>query len=146
MIVVADASVLVGELLRERGRALILHTDLHVAVAEHQWSESDHELRRRLDILSSKGRISEQRRSELEEFISALLDAGAIEVVAHDAYAHLEAVARRRVPRDPNDWPTVALALVLDAAILTGDHDFLGCGCPTWTVETLLAELAESEE
>ena len=26
------------------------------------------------------------------------------------------------------------LALVLDAGILTGDHDFLGCGCPTWTV------------
>jgi hypothetical protein len=32
--------------------------------------------------------------------------------------------------------------IVLDAAILTGDHDFLGCGCATWTVETLLAEPA----
>jgi predicted nucleic acid-binding protein len=99
-IVVADASVLVGELLRERGRA------------------------------------------ELEDGISGLVDVGAIEIVAHDAYAHLEPVARRRVPRDPNDWPTVALALLLDAAILTGDHDFLGCGCPTWTIDTLLAELA----
>jgi len=142
VIVVADASVLVGELLRERGRALILHTDLHVAVAEHQWNEADHELHRRLGILSGKGRISDERRSELEDSIRGMVDTGAIEIVTHDAYAHLKAVALRRVPRDPNDWPTVALALLLDAAILTGDHDFLGCGCPTWTVETLLAELA----
>jgi PIN domain len=56
MIVVADASVLVGESLRKRGRELFLHPELH-------------------------------------------------------------------------------------AAILTGDHDFLGCGCPTWTVETLRREL-----
>jgi hypothetical protein len=39
------------------------------------------------------------------------------------------------------NWPTVALAIVVDAAILTGDRDFLGCGCPTWTVETLTHEL-----
>jgi hypothetical protein len=31
--------------------------------------------------------------------------------------------------------------MVLDAGILTGDTDFLGCGCPTWTVETLRAGL-----
>jgi predicted nucleic acid-binding protein len=55
----------------------------------------------------------------------------------------LEAIARRRIPRDPNDWPTVALAIALNAGILTNDCDFLGCGCPTWTVETLRAELAE---
>ena len=53
--------------------------------------------------------------------------------------ATVPAVARRRVPRDPNDWPPVALAL--DAAILTGDQDFLGCGRPTWTVDTLRTEL-----
>lgn len=70
MIVVVDASVLVAELLRKRGRELLAH------------------------------------------------------------------------PRDPNDWATVALALTLASGILTGDSDFLGCGCPTWTVETLLQELS----
>jgi predicted nucleic acid-binding protein len=143
VIIVADASVLVGELLRERGRMLISDTELHVAVAEHQWSEAEHELRRRLSILSEKGRITGERRSELEDDIRVLVDVGAIEIIAQDAYRHLETVARRWVPRDPNDWPTVALALLLDAAILTGDHHFLGCGCPTWTVETLLVELTE---
>ncbi len=99
MIVVADASVLVAELLRQRGRALFARPDLRVVVAEEQWNETEHE--------------------------------------------HQEAVARRRVPRDPNDWPPVALALALDVGILTRDQDFLGCGCPTWTVETLRAELGE---
>jgi hypothetical protein len=33
MIVVADASVLVGELLRKRGRELFLHRALHIVVA-----------------------------------------------------------------------------------------------------------------
>lgn len=146
MIVVADASVLVGELLRARGRALIRQTELQVVVAEHQWSETQYELRRRLDILAGGDRITADQRSELEEAIRGLVQAGAIEIVHHDAYRHLEGLARRRIPRDQNDWPTVALALLLDAAILTGDHDFLGCGCPTWTVDTLLAELTEAAE
>ncbi|MGH3168433.1 MAG: PIN domain-containing protein [Trebonia sp.] len=63
-----------------------------------------------------------------------------MEVIPRTFYEHMERAARRRVPRDPNDWAPVALALALGAAILTGDHDLLGCGCPTWTVETLLAE------
>jgi hypothetical protein len=45
MIVAADASVLVGELLRERGRQLLLHPSLHVVVAEDQWEEAEHEPR-----------------------------------------------------------------------------------------------------
>jgi PIN domain len=49
--------------------------------------------------------------------------------------------ARVRKHLHQRDWPTVALAMVLNAGILTGDNDFLGCGCPTWTVETLRAEL-----
>lgn len=142
MILVADASVLVGELLRQRGRDLLAHTELHVVVAEHQWGETEHELQRRLTVLSERGRITAERRTELEEDIRRFVEVGAIEVISRSAYEHLEVLARRRVPRDPNDWPTVALAVVLDAGILTGDGDFLGCGCPTWTVETLMEELA----
>ncbi len=69
------------------------------------------------------------------------IETRAIEVVPRDTYATLEQAATERVPRDQRDWPTVALAVVLDAGILTGDNDFLGCGCPTWTVETLRGEL-----
>lgn len=57
-------------------------------------------------------------------------------------YQPFEATARRRIPRDPDDWPTVALAIALEAGVLTNDYDFFGCGCPTWAVDTLRAELA----
>jgi predicted nucleic acid-binding protein len=75
-------------------------------------------------------------RQDIEDVIDA------IEVVPRHDFQHRVSVARRRIPRDPNDWPTVALALALGADILTNDHDFLGCGCPTWTFETLSLELA----
>jgi len=141
VIVVADASVLVGELLRKRGRELVLEPDLRVFVAEHQWEETEHELSRRLDILESHERLTAEQRIALEQAVSDLVETRAIEVVPSDTYASLEQVATERVPRDERDWPTVALAIALDAGILTGDNDFLGCGCPTWTVETLRREL-----
>lgn len=85
------------------------------------------------------------QRHVLQRSVRRLIDSRALEVAPREAYAALQATALRRVPRDARDWPTVALAIVLDAAILTGDRDFLGCGCPTWTVETLTHEL-ESQE
>jgi hypothetical protein len=101
----------------------------------------EHELSGRLEILESRGIFTGTQREALEQSVRGLIDVRAIEVAPRDTYAALEATALRRVPRDPRDWPTVALAIVLDAAILTGDNDFLGCGCPTWTVETLRREL-----
>ncbi len=141
MIVVADASVLVAELLRERGRALLAHSGLRVVVAEEQWAETEHELERRVLAIVRQGRLSPAQAKVLHDAVHDLFDERVIEVIPRVFYQHMEQVARRRVPRDPRDWPPVALALVLDAGILTGDHDFLGCGCPTWTVETLREEL-----
>ena len=126
MIVVADASVLVGELLRRRGRELLLHPALRVVVAEDQWEETQHELARRLDVMESAGRLAAGGRQVLEDGVRSMIDTRAIEMVGRDMYAGFETVARRRVPRDPRDWPVVALALLLDAPILTGDNDFLG--------------------
>jgi predicted nucleic acid-binding protein len=142
VIVVADASVLVGELLRTRGRELLLDPELRLLVAEDQWEEAEHELSRRLGILESQGRLTAEQCDALKRGVDELVETRAIEVVPRETYASLEHAATDRVPRDRRDWPTVALAMVLDdAGILTGDNDFLGCGCPTWTVETLRAEL-----
>ncbi len=143
MIVVADASVLVAELLRQRGRALLSRADLRVVVAEEQWDETEHELARRLAIVVDQGRLTADQAHQLHQAVQALIDDRAIEVIPRNVYADHEATARRRVPRDSRDWPPVALALALDAAILTGDHDFLGCGCPTWTVDTIRDHLSD---
>lgn len=47
------------------------------------------------------------------------------------------AEARARAVRDADDWPLVACAFALDAAVLTHDGDLLGTGVPTWTTETV---------
>lgn len=143
MIIVVDASVLVAELLRKRGRELFTHPELRCVVAEEQWDEADHELQKRVAAIVGKGRLTSEQAQLLQDAIRALIDDRVIEVIPRTVYKHMEVSARRRVPRDPNDWAPVALALALDAGILTGDHDFLGCGCPTWTTETLREELGE---
>ncbi len=143
MIIVADASVLVGELLRRRGHELFARSDLRVVVAEEQWDETEHELARRVDLIVAQGRLSAKQTQLLQNAVHSLIDSRAIEVIPRRFYVDQEATARRRVPRDPNDWPPVALALALGVGILTRDQDFLGCGCPTWTVETLREELGE---
>ena len=62
-------------------------------------------------------------------------------LIPHEIYVSYEVEAIRRIPRDPDDRFTVALALALDADIWTLDNDFFGCGIATWTTETLLSHL-----
>ena len=49
--------------------------------------------------------------------VRAFVEGDAIEIVARRFYEHMEATARRRVPRDPADWAPVALAAVSGLAI-----------------------------
>jgi predicted nucleic acid-binding protein len=57
-----------------------------------------------------------------------------IQLVDRSLYEEFEERARARISsRDPDDWPIVATALLLDAPIWTEDQDFFGCGIPTWT-------------
>jgi PIN domain len=100
MIVVADASVLVGELLRQRGRELLLHPNLRVLVAEHQWEETEHELSGRLEILELRRIFTAAQCEALEQSVRGLIDVRAIEVAPRDTYGSLESTALRRVPRD----------------------------------------------
>lgn len=141
MIIVADASVLVGEMLRRRGRELLTHPGLRVVVAEDQWSESSHELPRRLSAMVDQRHVTPEQAEQLHDAAMGLVNHRAIEVVPQHVYLANKEAAQRRVPRDPNDWAPVALAITIHAGILTSDNDFLGCGCPTWTVETLRVEL-----
>jgi predicted nucleic acid-binding protein len=128
VLVVADASVLVAELLRERGRALIADPRLRIVVAEDQWSETQHELGRRVALLVAHARLTNEQAAQIQQAIESLVDSRVIDVIPRGVYEHIEETARRRVPRDPDDWPPVALALSVNAGILTGDNDFLGCG------------------
>jgi predicted nucleic acid-binding protein len=138
---VADASSLVGELLRARGQDLLRHATLDLAIAEPIRDEAQHELERRVNLRIQQGRMPFARGHAVLAAALELLNATIVRVPVA-SYARFEDEARARIPRDPNDWPTVAAALALDAGIWTNDGDFLGCGLPTWTTETLLAYLA----
>lgn len=140
MRLIVDANVLVAELLRPRGQALIARPTLELSIAERIWDEAEYELQKRL-----------MQRFAHEEGIDRFL-AGALALVderiapvPEAIYRMYERVACARIPRDPDDWHTVALALSADAAIWTSDADFLGCGIATWTTDTLLAHLAHLE-
>lgn len=70
---------------------------------------------------------------------------GVVQQVDKSLYEDYEELARGRVrARDPDDWPVVAVALLLDFPIWTEDQDFFGSGVATWTtdrVELYLREL-----
>ena len=137
----ADASALVAESLRVRGEGIIRHDDLELYIAVPIWSEVEHEIDRRLKAMVQHGRLAPSRRDlVLTTTLTAL--AGHLTTVTDLEYGGHEAEARDRIPRDPNDWPTVALALRLGCGIWTNDQDFFGCGVPVWTTGTLLTHLA----
>jgi predicted nucleic acid-binding protein len=140
VLLVVDASVLVAELLRERGRKSLTDTRLELAITDAQWDETRHELTRRLTILVERIQLS---KTTAEELLQNALELAATNLILFDetAYKHLETKARRRILRDPNDWQSVALALALNTGIWTNDKDFFGCGVATWRTEVLLEEL-----
>jgi predicted nucleic acid-binding protein len=137
----ADASALIEESLRRRGRRLIVHDDLDLYFASPMWSEVLHEIGPRVDSMIRHGHLEESERAETIDETETLLRR-ALTVVTEAKYGQYETEARDRIPRDPNDWPTVALALTLNVGIWTSDRDFFGCGVPVWTTEILLTHLA----
>lgn len=145
MLLVVDVSVLVSELLRVRGWLLIESPRLRLRVSEEAWEETYHELPKRAGKIVEQGRITQE---EGDALLREALDVAARRVVPlpSETYEALKEQASYRIPRDPDDIPTVALALALGGdggrcGIWTGDNDFLGCGIPTWTTDTLLAHL-----
>lgn len=108
MIIVLDASVLVAELLRKRGRELFDHPDLRCVVPDEQWNEAEHELVKRVDVIVGQGRLTREQGQQLRDGVHSLVANQVIEIIPRTFYEHMEAVARRRVPRDANDWAPVA--------------------------------------
>ena len=67
-----------------------------------------------------------------------------VESVDRSLYESHELHARERVsPRDPEDWPIAAVALLLGLAIWTEDQDFFGTGLASWTTDRVEVYLRE---
>jgi predicted nucleic acid-binding protein len=139
MRLVADASVLVGELLRVRGRALLTHPQVEWMASEEVASEVRHELARRTAIIAQRSGLRLEDGATLAREALQVFAAGVV-IVPHAAYEPYEALARSRIV-DTSDWSPVALALVLEVGIWTEDNDFCGLGLPTWRTRVLLEAL-----
>jgi predicted nucleic acid-binding protein len=77
-----------------------------------------------------------------ETAVLAALDAAGeiVTAVPASSYEPMRAAALARIGlRDPEDWPVLACALLLDCPIWTEDRDFFGVGVPIWT--TALVEV-----
>ena len=136
MRLVVDASTLVAEGLRTRGRRLIADPKFDLFFAAEAWSETQHEVRKRVALLVDRGHLLVESGSQLlDEALAAISQA--VTIVPTSVYANRLQEAIRRIPRDDRDAPTVALSLVLGCGIWTGDRDFFGCGVAIWSTETL---------
>ncbi|MDX2271038.1 MAG: PIN domain-containing protein [Cyanobacteriota bacterium] len=140
MILVVDANVLIGESLRQRGQQLIKHASLTIHATEKVLDEAGYELPLRIQQMILRNRITQETGNLILQRGIALINTN-VSAYSNDSLLNLELEAKERIPRDPDDWQTVALAIVLGAAIWTLDSDFLGCGIPTWTTETLISHL-----
>lgn len=145
MRLVVDTSVLVGELLRARGRDRLGDDRLELFLPERMWSETQVELPRRIDRFVRRRKLDPEVGHDLTTLCLQAIDANLV-VLDEAVYAALEDEARARSLRDPNDWPVVATALALAAGVWTNDNDFLGTGVPTWTTETLQAWLDRNDD
>ena len=136
MRLVVDTSVLVGELLRAAGRIRLGDERLELFLPEQMWGETQVELPRRITAFVRRRGLEASLGDELATACSAAVEANIV-ILDEGIYSALEDEARERALRDPRDWPAVASALALDAAIWTNDNDFLGTGVATWTTDTL---------
>jgi predicted nucleic acid-binding protein len=139
-----DASSLVAEVLRERGRALLGHEILDLIIAAEAWDETQHELRRRVDLIEQRGLLDSTSARQLLQDALTLI-ASRVTVANPEIYSERMEEALRRVPRDVHDAPTIASALTLNCGIWTNDRDFFGCGVPVWTTDTLQSHLIRSD-
>lgn len=133
---VLDASTAVAEVLRSRGMALFQDERLELCMSEEAWSETQHELEKRVAVISRRSSFSAAEQAALLTSTTAALSA-CLYVVPTEAYAPFQTAALGRIPQDPNDWATVALALAIDAGVWTEDRDFFGSGLATWRTPVL---------
>lgn len=143
MRLVVDTSVLVGELLRLKGRARLGDDRLALFLPEQMWAEAQVELPRRIQAFARRRSLDRDVASDLVRLCLEAVEANVV-VLDEAIYSAIEDDARARSLRDPADWPVVASALALGADVWTNDNDFLGTGVATWTTQSLQAWLDRS--
>lgn len=134
---VLDANILIRATLGMRVRSLVEAHCERVAffVAEASLLEAEKNLG---EIAAARGIAAPIWRDVLARVMDT------VQTIPLDALEPAQVEARARIGvRDPDDWPTLAAALLLECPIWTEDRDFFGSGVSTWTTATVERFLRE---
>lgn len=125
--IVLDANILIRAVLGQKVR-----NTLEQFANSAQFFTPDvclEDAKKYLPALFEKRNLSADEALEVLEKLTCLIDA-----VDANLYRIYEIEAKQRIAvRDTNDWPIVAVSLMLDCPIWTEDADFFGAGIATWT-------------
>ena len=139
---VLDANILIRAVLGSRVKHVI---DDHAHRAEFfapevAYAEAEQHLPR---ILAKHGRAD-----DIDEALAYLHQLRSIVLpVPEEVYEGRRGEALSRIEsRDPDDWPILAAALVIECPIWTEDQDFFGVGVPTWTTDRVEIYLVGGQE
>lgn len=129
--IVLDANILIRAVLGRRVKKIITDHAEHAEffAPELAYAESERHLP---EILAKHDRA--------DQIDQALAYLGGLQAVVlpvpEEVYESVRAAALSRIEsRDPDDWPVLAAALVIECPIWTEDRDFFGTGVPTWTTD-----------
>lgn len=129
--IVLDANILIRAVLGRRVKKIITEHAEHAEffAPELAYAESERHLP---EILAKHDRA--------DQIDQALAYLGGLQAVVlpvpEEVYESVRAAALSRIEsRDPDDWPVLAAALVIECPIWTEDRDFFGTGVPTWTTD-----------
>ncbi len=126
---VLDANILIRAVLGRRVRTII--TTYSNTIEFFAPDVAFAEAREHLPKVLAKRGIAVEPALALLELLGEVIQA-----VGFETYAVSEEGARRRLAgRDPDHWPVLATALVLNCPIWTEDTDFFGTGVATWTTD-----------
>jgi len=121
-----------------QGRAMIRLHALHARGVNLATTDRNvDELERKL--VEVFGWSEKDARSEVDRVLDA------VEVVPARDYEHGRRAADQRLRQGgKSDWPALAAALTLDAAIWSDDVDFFGVGVPVWSTANVRFVEAEA--
>ncbi|MCL1960549.1 MAG: PIN domain-containing protein [Desulfovibrionaceae bacterium] len=122
-----DANILIRAVLGVHVRDLLFaYADtVRFCAPDVAWADAHRHL---LTLLPKRGSDLAKGLARLEQLqaIVEFVEARFYETAKADALPRIER-------RDPDDWPVLACALLLDCPVWTQDVDFFGTGVATWT-------------
>jgi predicted nucleic acid-binding protein len=129
--IVLDANILVRAVFGLRVRSLLQAYEEDVAFYCPEVCFDD--ARRHIPVIAASRGVEPTESLRTLEGLASL-----VELIDSTLYEEHEEQARARInSRDPDDWPIVAVSLLLDCPVWTEDQDFFGSGIATWTTTNI---------